>query len=237
MNYQLTPIAHIETDFDTKFGVPRQSGLIDSLEGRIVFEPDYRIPEAFRGLEGFSHIWLLWDFSEARLDTLPTTSPSATVRKWSPTVRPPRLGGNRRMGVFATRSPFRPNNIGLSSVELIRIDLHSPDGPVLFVRGADLMNGTPIFDIKPYLPFTDSHPDATGGFTDLTRAQQSLEVIIPDGVAARFNESKLNALREVLSEDPRPHYQADADRIYGMEFAGQEVKFRVEGNTLKVLDL
>ena len=160
---ELKPIAHIETDFPTKFGVPRQSGLVAGLKGRIVFEPEYRDPEALRGLDGFSHIWLLWDFSEARRDGM----------KWRPTVRPPRLGGNKRVGVFATRSPYRPNNIGLSSVRILSINLHTPDGPVIEVEGADLMSGTPIFDIKPYLAFTDSHPDATGGFTEETFKEQN----------------------------------------------------------------
>ena len=165
-------IAHIHTEFNTKFGVPRQSGIIDSLRGRIVFEPEYRVADALRGIEGFSHLWLIWQFSEARRDS------------WSPTVRPPRLGGNTRMGVFATRSPFRPNAIGLSSVRLIDVDYTSPDAPAIIVAGADLMNGTPIIDIKPYLPYTDSHPDATGGFTDTnTQAMQPLEVNIPENLA------------------------------------------------------
>jgi len=217
-------IAHIETDFESKFGVPRQSGLISSLEARIVFEPQYRVADAFRGLEGFSHLWLLWDFSEAHRE------------EWSPTVRPPRLGGNQRMGVFATRSPFRPNPIGLSSVELVRIELNSPDGPVLWVRGADLMNGTPIFDIKPYLAFTDSHPEARGGFTDQTKEQQPLEVEIPISVQQKFDAQKLQALREVLAHDPRPHYQQDAERVYGMDFAGVAIHFRVDGQKLFVVE-
>lgn len=216
-------IAHIHTDFPTKFGVPRQAGIIEGLEGKIVFEPEYRVADALRGLEGFSHIWLLWDFSEAHRDT------------WSPTVRPPRLGGNRRMGVFATRSPFRPNPVGLSAVEISRIDLDTPEGPVIYVRGADLMDGTPIFDIKPYLPFTDSHPEARGGFTDETRQQPPLEVIIPDSVVQRFSPDRLAALREVLAHDPRPHYQQDPERIYGMDFAGVNLHFRVDAGRLEVL--
>ena len=220
----MKPIAHIHTDFQSKFGVPRQAGLIDALEGCIVFEPEYRVADAFRGLEDFSHIWLIWDFSEAHRDT------------WSPTVRPPRLGGNQRMGVFATRSPFRPNPIGLSSVEISRIDLHTPDGPIIYIKGADLMDGTPIYDIKPYLAFTDSHPDARGGFTDQTRHQQALTVFIPDAVAARFSPQKLEALREVLAHDPRPHYHDDPERVYGFDFAGCEIHFRVDGNTLTVID-
>lgn len=220
----MKPIAHIRTDFQSKFGVPRQAGLIDSLEGRIVFEPEYRVAEALRGLEDFSHIWLIWDFSEAHRDS------------WSPTVRPPRLGGNQRMGVFATRSPFRPNPIGLSSVEVSHIDLHTPDGPIIYIKGADLMDGTPIYDIKPYLAFTDAHPDARGGFTDQTRQQRELTVVIPDAVAARFSPQKLEALRAVLAHDPRPHYHDDPERIYGFEFAGRELHFRVDGFTLTVID-
>lgn len=217
-------IAHIRTDFTTKFGVPRQAGLIDALEGRIVFEPEYRVAEALRGLDGFSHIWLIWDFSEAHRD------------EWSPTVRPPRLGGNQRMGVFATRSPFRPNPIGLSSVEISRIDLHTPEGPVIYIKGADLMDGTPIYDIKPYLAFTDSHPDARGGFTDVTRQQTELNVVIPDNVASRFSDEKLTALRAVLAHDPRPHYHDDPERVYGFDFAGCEIHFRVDNDTLAVID-
>lgn len=217
-------IAHIHTDFTTKFGVPRQAGLIDELEGRIVFTPEYRVADALRGLDGFSHLWLIWDFSEAHRDG------------WSPTVRPPRLGGNQRMGVFATRSPFRPNPIGLSSVEISRIDLHTPDGPVIYIKGADLMDGTPIYDIKPYLPFTDAHPDARGGFTDETRQQRELAVVVPDSVAARFSAEKLAALRAVLAHDPRPHYHDDPERVYGFEFAGHELHFRVDGDTLTLLE-
>lgn len=216
-------IAHIHTDFQTKFGVPRQAGLIDELEGKIVFEPPYRVADALRGLDGFSHIWLIWDFSEAHRN------------EWSPTVRPPRLGGNQRMGVFATRSPFRPNPIGLSSVEISRIDLDTPEGPVIYIKGADLMDGTPIYDIKPYLAFADSHPEARGGFTDQTRQQAPLSVIIPDDVAARFAPEKLEALRAVLAHDPRPHYHDDAERIYGMDFAGQNIHFRVADGVLTVV--
>lgn len=219
----MKPIAHIRTDFQSKFGVPRQAGLIDSLEGRIVFEPEYRVADALRGLEDFSHIWLIWDFSEAHRDG------------WSPTVRPPRLGGNQRMGVFATRSPFRPNPIGLSSVKVSRIDLHTPDGPIIYIKGADLMDGTPIYDIKPYLAFTDSHPDARGGFTDQTRQQEPLTVVIPDAVAVRFSPQKLAALREVLAHDPRPHYHDDPTRTYGFDFAGEAIHFRVSNGTLEVL--
>ncbi|MBP5213601.1 MAG: tRNA (N6-threonylcarbamoyladenosine(37)-N6)-methyltransferase TrmO, partial [Bacteroidales bacterium] len=218
----MKPIAHIETDFGSKFGVPRQSGLVPELEGRIVFEPAYRVPEAFRGLEGFSHIWLLWDFSESHQE------------EWSPTVRPPRLGGNVRVGVFATRSPFRPNPIGLSCVQLSRIELDSPDGPVLWVRGADLMDGTPIFDIKPYLPFADSHPEASGGFTDQTKEQPELEVEFSPEVENLFTSSKLMALRKVLASDPRPHYQHDDNRVYGLEFNRQNIHFSIKNGKISV---
>lgn len=220
MNYELVAIATIQTDFPTKFGVPRQSGLVKGLKGRIVFEPEYRDPEALRGLEGFSHIWLLWDFSEARREG----------EKWRPTVRPPRLGGNQRMGVWATRSPFRPNNIGLSSVRILSIDLHTPDGPVIMVEGADLMDGTPIFDIKPYLPFTDSHPEATSGFAETSSPLKGRDSIVDLqlSILEAFDAERLEALREILCSDPRPHYHADAERIYAMEFAGKEVKFRVK---------
>ena len=221
---EVKPIAHIETDFPSKFGVPRQSGLVKGLKGRIVFEPEYRDPEALRGLEGFSHIWLLWDFSEARRDG----------ESWRPTVRPPRLGGNRRMGVFATRSPFRPNNIGLSSVRILGIDLHTSQGPVIEVEGADLMDGTPIFDIKPYLPFTDSHPDALAGFTEETADNQISAVHFSSEVLSAFDEERLKALRDILLSDPRPHYHDDSERIYAMEFAGKEVKFRVEEDRMEV---
>lgn len=221
---ELTPIAHIETDFLTKFGIPRQSGLVKGLRGRVIFEKEYRDPEALRGLEGFSHIWLLWDFSEARREG----------GKWQPTVRPPRLGGNRRMGVWATRSPFRPNNIGLSSVRITAIRLHTPDGPVIEVEGADMMNGTPIFDIKPYLPFTDCRPDATGGFAEeRNRVTEPLRVNLSDELQAAFDEGRLEALRGILSADPRPHYHSDASRVYALEFAGKEVKFRVAGNEVQ----
>lgn len=220
MNSQLIPIAHIKTDFPTKFGVPRQSGLVKGLKGRIVFEPEYRNPEALRGLEGFSHIWLLWDFSEAR-------------KIVKATVRPPRLGGNRRMGVFATRSPFRPNGIGLSSVRILGIDLHTPDGPVIEVEGADLMDGTPIFDIKPYLPFTDSHPDATAGFAEeVVNCQLSIVRLSPDLLSA-FDSERIEALREILRSDPRPHYHNDPSRVYAFGFAGREVMFRIDGNQVE----
>lgn len=226
MTYHLTPIAHIETDFPTKFGVPRQSGLVAGLRGRIVFEPEFRSAEALRGLEGFSHIWLLWDFSEV--------SPALRSSSFKPTVRPPRLGGNRRMGVFATRSPFRPNHIGLSSVRILSIDLHTAEGPVIVVEGADMTDGTPIFDIKPYLPFTDSHPDAVGGFAEeQNEAVAPLRVRFADNVAQAFDAGRMEALQGILSADPRPHYHDDADRVYAFEFAGRKVKFRIVGDEVE----
>ena len=213
-------IARISTPFKTKFGIPRQSGVTPDVKGEIIFEPDYREIEAVRGLEGFSHIWLIWCFSESVSD------------KWSPTVRPPRLGGNVRMGVFATRSPFRPNPIGLSSVVLERIEYTDDRGPVLHVRGADLMDGTPIFDIKPYVAYADSHPDASGGFTD-TAEFKKLCVELGDGVTPPLSEG----LIEVLENDPRPRYHDDPERVYGMEYDGREVKFRVRGDTLTVIEI
>ena len=220
---ELKIIARIHTDFKTKFGVPRQSGLVNELKAQIVFEPEYCNAEALRGLEGFSHIWLLWDFSQAHQEG------------WSPTVRPPRLGGNKRMGVWATRSPFRPNHIGLSSVQLTAIHTDTTQGPVLEVRGADLMDGTPIYDIKPYLPFTDCHPNATGGFAqEQNEAIAPLQVIIPEELKSQLGEERTKALEGVLAADPRPHYQNDPSRTYAMEFAGKEIKFRVNGNTVLV---
>ena len=217
-------IAHIHTDFPTKFGIPRQSGIIPSLQGRIVFEPEYRNAEAVRGLEDFSYIWLLWEFSQAVRDT------------WSPTVRPPRLGGNVRKGVFATRSPFRPNPIGLSSVRLEHIEFDAKLGPVLYVTGADLMDGTPIFDIKPYIAYTDSHPDAVSGFAS-TPAEYLLEVDFAEELLQKVPESQRENLIEVLAHDPRPQYHADPERVYGMEFGGMEVKFKVNHDLLTVLEI
>ncbi len=220
MTAEIKAIARIYNDFTEKFGIPRQSGLAEVVS-RIVFEPEYRIAEALRGLEGYSHIWILWQFSEA-------------VRTgWSPTVRPPRLGGNTRMGVFATRSPFRPNSIGLSSVKLLRIDLNTPDGPVLYVSGADILNGTPVYDIKPYLAYTDSHPEAAGGFA-LTSAEGVLDVNFPDEYLSEIPAEKLKALTDILAQDPRPQYQNDADRIYTMNFAGFDISFTVDGDVLTV---
>ena len=214
-------IARIRSDFPTKFGIPRQSGLVGELKATIVFEPEYRNPDALRGLEEFSHIWLIWQFSEAVRD------------KWSPTVRPPRLGGNARMGVFATRSPFRPNAIGLSCVKLESIQKDPKLGTVLVVSGADLMDGTPILDIKPYLPYADSHPEALGGFTGNVGGKV-LKVDFPTELLAQVPEDKREALIGVLSRDPRPSYQHDPNRVYGMAFGGVEVSFSVDGETLTV---
>ena len=217
-------IARIHTDFPSKFGIPRQSGLIPSLEGMIVFEPEYRNEDSIRGLEGFSHLWLIWKFSEAVLDT------------WSPTVRPPKLGGNARMGVFATRSPFRPNPIGLSSVKLDKVETDPELGPVLFVSGADLMDGTPIYDIKPYIPFTDSHPDAIGGFAD-EHKDDYLTVNFPSELLCLIPPEKQETLKSVLALDPRPSYQNDPERIYGLEFAGFDIRFNVNEQELTVCDV
>ena len=217
----MKPVAHIESDFPTKFGIPRQAGLVESLTATVVFEPEYRDPEALRGIEGFSHLWLIWEFSEAKRST------------WSPTVRPPRLGGNTRMGVFATRSPFRPNNLGLSSVKLLGVEHTEKYGTVLHVGGADLMDGTPIFDIKPYIPYGDSHPDATGGFTD-TAGEFLLEVVFPEELLNLLPVEKWEAAIGVLSHDPRPSYQRKPDRIYGLTFAGFDIRFKVTGETLTV---
>ena len=220
---EFSVIARIRSDFATKFGVPRQSGLVDALESTIVFEPEYRNADALRGLEGFSHIWLIWVFDKAVRDT------------WSPTVRPPRLGGNARMGVFATRSPFRPNPIGLSCVRLAGIE-ETAEGTVLRIRGADLMDGTPILDIKPYIPYADCKPEALGGFASAP-AGETLEVLIPEGLLLRIPENRRESLRGVLAQDPRPHYHDDPERIYGFGFGGMEVKFRVAGNVLTVTDI
>lgn len=221
-NLTLRPIARIHTEFSEKFGIPRQSGLVEELSARIVLEPAYRVREALRGIEGFSHLWLLWQFTESR--------------GWSPTVRPPRLGGNQRVGVFATRSPFRPNPIGLSCVKLDRVDWDAPDGPVLVVRGADLLDGTPLFDIKPYVPLADCRPEAVGGFSDLHR-EDRLTVDFPERLLDQVPKEKQAALLGVLSQDPRPSYQHDPQRVYGMAFAGLEVKFTVAGETLQVRDV
>lgn len=217
-------IARIHTEFPTKFGIPRQSGIIESLKGTIVFEPEYRNPEAVRGLEEFSHLWLIWEFSETVRDT------------WSPTVRPPRLGGNVRKGVFATRSPFRPNPIGLSSVKLERIEIDAKLGPVLHVSGADLMDGTPIFDLKPYIAYTDSHPEAVSGFASKP-AEYLLSVDFPKELLDKVPEAQRTSLIAVLEHDPRPQYQDDPNRIYGLEFGLLNVKFKVEGKQLNVIEV
>ena len=220
----MNPIAIIKTDFPEKFGIPRQSGLVESLEARIIFKSEYRNADAVRGLEDFSHIWLIWEFSEA-------------VRgEWSPTVRPPRLGGNVRMGVFATRSPFRPNPIGLSCVKLLKVEQDTALGPVLTVAGADLMDGTPIYDIKPYIPYADAHPEATGGFTT-TVQMPGLEVDFPADLLAMVPEGKRDALIGVLAQDPRPRYQKDPERIYGLTFAGMDVRFTVQADRLTVIEI
>lgn len=219
------PIATIKTGFPAKFGIPRQSGLVPQLKGIIMFNPEFRNADALKGLEGFSHIWLIWEFSQA-------------VREnWSPTVRPPRLGGNTRIGVFATRSPFRPNPIGLSCVKLDSIETGTPDGPILHVSGVDLMDGTPIYDIKPYIPYTDCRPDASQGFTG-TVSMHLLNVVIPSRLETKIPPETLDALRGILAQDPRPRYQDDPDREYGFDFDGFAVKFKVpDKDTLTVTDI
>ncbi len=221
---ELEIIAHIHTDFPEKFGIPRQSGLVPELAGKIIFQEKYRREEAFRGLEEFSHIWMLWQFSKA------------LRQDWTPSVRPPKLGGNARKGVFATRSPFRPNGIGLSCVKLDAITHEKENGPVLYVSGIDMMDGTPIYDIKPYLPYADSRPNASCGFADC-EDQDSLTVSIPSSCAENIPGKRLSALTQLLAQDPRPAYQTDASRIYGLSYAGYEVKFRVEENTLYVMSI
>ena len=216
-------IARIRNPYDGKFGVPRQSGLVEQVVSTIVFEPEYRVPEALRGIEEFSHLWLIWAFDRAERED------------WSPTVRPPRLGGNQRVGVFATRSPYRPNAIGLSCVKLMAVEKEK-EGVVLKVAGADLMNGTPIYDIKPYLPYADCRPEATGGFTDRTE-KRTVKVEIPESAAKELSAEELEALKAVLQEDPRPAYQDDPERIYAFEFSGRHVEFRVENGLLKLIKL
>lgn len=218
---EMKVIARVRSGFSEKFGIPRQSGLSESSEARVVFEPEYRVPEALRGLEGFSHIWLIWEFSEAARDS------------WSPTVRPPRLGGNARMGVFATRSPFRPNPIALSVVRLKRIERVEGLGDTLVVSGADILDGTPVYDVKPYLPYADAVPDAVGGFADGT--PERLSVDMPESIETALPEDVRAAIRELLSLDPRPRYQHDPERVYGMSYGGFNVRFTVDGGTLHVL--
>ncbi len=217
-------IARMHSDFASKFGIPRQNGLVEALRSTIVFEPEFRNADALRGLEDFSHLWIIWQFSQA-------------VRQgWSPTVRPPRLGGNTRMGVFATRSPFRPNNLGLSSVKILGIEETAQYGTVIHVAGADLMDGTPIFDVKPYIPYSDCHTDAAGGFTD-TAGDFLLKVVFPEDLLQKLPESKQAAAVGVLSHDPRPSYQKAAGRVYGLTFAGFDIRFTVEDDTLYVKEV
>lgn len=220
---ELKIIARMKSDFPTKFGLPRQSGLIDDLIGYVVFEKDYAVPAALKGIDGFSHLYLLWGFSEVKRE------------EWSPTVRPPRLGGNKRVGVFATRSPYRPNPIGLSVVRLLEV-IEDSGSFMLKVAGGDLMDGTPIYDIKPYLPFVDAHPEATGGFADSVK-DNVLTVVVTDALLLRLPDDKRTALISVLEEDPRPHYHEDPTRVYGFLFAGFEIKFSVKGEVLTVIDI
>ena len=223
---EIKPIAFIKTEFPEKFGIPRQSGLAKDLRGRIIFEPQFRNPDALRGLEGFSHIWLIWEFSANR-----------TTREWQPTVRPPRLGGNTHLGVFATRSPFRPNPLGLSCVEIDRIDLFTDEGPVFTVKGADLMDGTPIYDIKPYIRYADSRQQALCGYVD-SLEERSLKVVFPSELSSRIEDtSVIPSLVETLRLDPRPSYHDDPERVYGLSFARLNVKFRVNGEVLTVVDV
>lgn len=226
MEHIIRPVAHIVSDFPTKFGIPRQAGIVAELESTVVFEEEYRDPEALRGMEQCSHLWLIWQFSE---------NITGDGQSWSPTVRPPRLGGNVRMGVFATRSPFRPNSLGLSCVKLERIERTAEHGTVLHVSGADLMNGTPIFDIKPYVPYADSKPDALTAFAP--DAGGTLAVEFERGCDSRVPQGKLAALRGILANDPRPRYQNDPERVYALEFAGMEIRFRVENGTVYVQDI
>ena len=223
-NFTVTPVAHIENDYIEKFGIPRQSGLAEDVISKIVFEQEYRIREAFRGIEEYSHLWLLWIFSQAIRE------------KWSPTVRPPRLGGNTRMGVFATRSPFRPNSIGMSSVKLVKADIDAPEGPVLYVSGADLLSGTPIIDIKPYLAYTDSHPDASDGFA-LSSKESVVKVNFPDDLIKIIPEEKRRGLISVLAQDPRPQYKNDPEHIYTMHFSNFDISFNINENELNVTDI
>ena len=220
---EISPIAYMHSDFPEKFGIPRQAGIVRELESLVVFEPEYRDPEALRGIEGFSHLWLIWQFS------------AAVTERFSPTVRPPRLGGNVRMGVFATRSPFRPNSLGLSCVELKAVETRPGLGTVLVVRGADLMDGTPIFDVKPYIPYADCRPEARGGFAP--DAGATLRVEIPPELLEKIPTDKREALRGVLANDPRPRYQHDAARIYAMDFASLTLRFSVDGDSLHVREI
>ena len=222
---EIRPVAYIRTEFPEKFGIPRQSGLAERLSGKIIFEKEFRIPEAFRGLSDFSHLWLIWEFSANRHN------------EWQPTVRPPRLGGNAHMGVFATRSPYRPNPLGLSCVELESIDFDDPEGPVLYVRGADLMDGTPIYDIKPYIRYADSHPDAVCGYVDELSESKLRVKMSPELVAKVDDDDVLAAMVEMLSLDPRPSYHNDPHREYGLTFAGYNVRFVVSEGVMEVVDI
>lgn len=224
MKSEIETVAIIHTDFTSKFGIPRQSGLVDELEATIIFEDKYRNPEMLKGIEMFSHVWLLWQFSQCK------------NKKWTPTVRPPRLGGNKRMGVFATRSPFRPNNIGLSSVRLVGVERTQKYGTILKVAGADLMDGTPIFDIKPYMPYVDSHENATNGFA-LAQKVGTLKVIFSKELIEKLPDKKRKAAEAVLAQDPRPSYQDDKERIYGIEFAGFDIRFKVDDDILTVVEV
>ncbi|MBO4817856.1 MAG: tRNA (N6-threonylcarbamoyladenosine(37)-N6)-methyltransferase TrmO [Bacteroidales bacterium] len=223
---EIRPIAEFHSPFGTKFGIPRQSGIIPELEGKIVFRPEYRNAEALRGLEEFDYLWLIWEFSANRGDSV----------TWSPTVRPPRLGGNARIGVFASRSPFRPNGLGLSAVRILRIEKDGPEGPVIHVSGADLMDGTPIYDIKPYVTYADSRPDARSGFVD-ANSWSTLEVIIHSEIAAKLPEKARTMISGILAQDPRPQYHDDPEKIYGMEFDGMDVRFRVHDGIAEVTEI
>jgi tRNA-Thr(GGU) m(6)t(6)A37 methyltransferase TsaA len=220
----IKPIAHIHCGYKEKFGIPRQSGLVEAVESQIVFLPEYRNSDAFRGLEGYSHLWLLWQFSKAVRDF------------WSPTVRPPRLGGNTRMGVFATRSPFRPNPIGLSSVKIISVELDTSKGPVITVSGADLLDGTPIYDIKPYLAYTDSHPEALSGFA-LTSDAPKIKVNYSESITEKLTDELREVITEILAEDPRPGYQDDPDRVYTFKFDRYEISFKASEEAITVTDI
>lgn len=220
----LKVIAHIRSDFPAKFGLPRQSGLVDGIRAAVIFEPEYRDPDALRGIDGYTHLWLIWGFSMAHCDG------------WRPTVRPPRLGGNTSVGVFASRSPFRPNSLGLSSVRLCGVEHTEKHGDILIIAGSDMADGTPVYDVKPYLPFTDSHPDATGGFAEAVK-DHSLSVVFPDGLLDMIPPDKREAIKGALSSDPRPAYQNDPDRIYGVLFSRFDVRFKVDGDTLTVCEV
>ena len=225
----IKPIAHIYTDFNERFGIPRQPGLIKGLQGLIVFDEEFRDPNAIKGINEFSHLWLIWDFSETCIDM------SETPVKWSSTVKPPRLGGKESRGVFATRSPYRPNSLGLSSVKLVKAEISKSQGPILIVEGADILNGTAIFDIKPYIPYSDSHPDASEGFA--VSEAHSIDVIFPEGLLKKVSPEKQEALIGVLRQDPRGAYEKQPGYVYGLNFADYDIRFTVEGNTLTVFDV